>query len=51
MLEGDGMFIFLIVLTGLCAVFMIVPAFIKASENTVDAESEKKENDGSDSNP
>ena len=34
MLQGDGMFIFLMVLTGLCAVFMIVPIFMKASENS-----------------
>ena len=50
MLEGDGMFVFLMVLTGLCAVFMIVPVFMKASENAADAGNEDKQEGGSDSN-
>ena len=50
MLEGDGMFVFLMVLTGLCAVFMIVPVFMKASENAADAGNEDKQEGGLDSN-
>ena len=41
MLQGDGMFIFLMVLTGLCAVFMIVPIFMKASEKSEDTDSDE----------
>jgi signal peptidase I len=47
MLQGDGMFIFLMVLTGLCAVFMIVPIFMKASENSIDSDGDTDRGDGS----
>ena len=41
MLEGNGMFILLITLTALCAVFMIVPTFMKAAAK----ENEKEDSD------
>ena len=47
MLQGDGMFIFLMVLTGLCAVFMIVPIFMKASEQSIGADGDNDRGDGS----
>lgn len=47
-LQGNGMFIFLIVMTGACAVFMVVPMFIKASGKGETEETGSKEADTSD---
>jgi signal peptidase I len=47
MLQGDGMFVFLIFLTGLCVVFMIVPMFMKASEQSTDTADDKERGDDS----
>ena len=47
MLQGDGMFIFLMVLTGLCAVFMIVPIFMNSSEKALNTDGDKGQSDSS----
>ena len=48
MLQGDGIFVFLIVLMSLCAVFMIVTIFIKISDQSIDTKCNQNISDSSD---
>ncbi len=48
MLQGDGIFIFIIALMGLSAVFMIVTIFMKVSDRSIDTECNRNSSDNSD---